>query len=94
MLDEIIKKLNGLSENTELLEQLKQADAENALRILAEHGIEIKKEDIPGLIKSYENPIGELDVESLDEVSGGGFWRDVRDFWRGYFTAIGEELFK
>ena len=63
--------------------QAKISDAESledVLRICAEEGISISKEQLEALEASTAD--GELSEDALDAVSGGGLLADLFDWWR------------
>lgn len=66
---------------SELQAKLGSAESlDDVVRICAEAGIAISKEQLEALDVSMTN--GELTTEALDAVSGGGLLADLFNWWR------------
>ena len=82
-----IKKMEELLTNEEFAQKIADAGSyENAYKLFAEIGLEASYDDFMAYIEDcrkvmIENGLisedGELSVEMLDMISGGGFWSKV-----------------
>lgn len=67
--------------SSELQAKINSAESlEDVVRICAEEGISISKEQLEALEASTAD--GELSEDTLDAVSGGGLLADLFDWWR------------
>ena len=63
------KNMDELMKNPEFLKKMEQAEApEEVSALLQSYGVQVTPEDVKAIIAQ---PEGELDVNDLDDVSGG-----------------------
>lgn len=92
----LAKKLVELVDDEAVLQKLKTSSMDDALKLLAEQGIETTAEEFMDTLKVLgQVEEGEIDILSLEAVAGGKskYWSNVcatfRGMWQGFKEGMG-----
>ena len=93
--NEIIEKLNALSENQEFADRVAMAATEeDAAAVLRAYGVDVTVDqlyELMAVVPEYED--GTLSEEALEDISGGGLFSFFKRLWdRG--QKRGEQQFR
>lgn len=82
------KKLAAIMEDKAANEKLSNANGvEEVVAILNEYGVEISAHELNEIIATV--PVnGELSMESLDQVAGGGWWQKTWDHIKSALNGL------
>ena len=96
MNEKIIDKLGELLQNETIVAAIKGSDADNAVKVLRDNGLEITKEELKEaldyMVSATEDK--ELTLEEAEAVAGGRL--TLKEWWRGVkqvVKGIRDELF-